>query len=1339
MAGLCFFVNGRKVTVANPDPELPLIKYLRNELQLTGTKLGCHEGGCGSCTVMVSQYDKLLKKPVHHSVNACLAPLCAMEGCHVTTVEGIGNRKAGIHAVQERLAKSHGSQCGFCTPGIVMSMYTLLRNNPKPTLDEIEHAFEGNLCRCTGYRSILTGFQTFASDNCSKGKKGSCPCGKEGGCGRQEKAQAALKSVQGEQGVETQLSEPSKFVPYDASQEPIFPPELILQADQPTPALEFRGERSVWFRPTSLKDMLDLKAKHPEAKIVNGNTELGIEIKFKNCLYPVMICPNAIPELHDIQQNETGVTIGGAVTLTNIEHFLTSLVSKLPSHQTQNFKAMLENLRWFAGPQVRNVASLGGNIATASPISDLNPVLMAAGAVLTVQQAGESTRSIPMCDFFLGYRKTALKPAEIIVSVHVPFTREHEYAIAFKQARRRDDDIAIVNAGMRVFLKHQDQKYTIEDISLCYGGMAPTTVRANQTCKQLLGQPWQEDLVDKAAALLEQDLPLNADAPGGMIEFRRSLTTSFFFKFYLQVSDQLAGVQLDERDKSALNLIERPISQGVQVYEKPLVGKGGIDPVGKPVPHVSGLKQATGEAVYVDDIPRYQGELYGALIMSSQAHAKILSIDTAPALSMTGVSGVYTAKDVPGKNAFGPIVQDEECFASELVQCIGQPLGIVVADTLIHAQRAAKAVKVAYEPLPAIFTIEEAIEHESYHKRDHKIGRGDPEEGFKKSDHILEGEMRCGGQEHFYLETQATIAVPKGEGGEMEIFASTQNPTEAQHVVASVLGVPSNRVVCRVKRLGGGFGGKETRSHPLSAAVAVAAACSGKPVRCMLDRDEDIAFTGGRHPFLARWKVGFTSDGRVQGLDMKMYNNAGFSNDLSVPVLERALFHMDNVYNIPHIRGLGYVCKTNLPTNTAFRGFGGPQGMLFVENWISDVATTCGLPQEHVREINFYKQGDETHFGQVLEQFPIPRMWQELKAFSDYEKRQKEIEAFNQANRWRKRGLSMVPTKFGIAFTVTFLNQAGALVHVYTDGTVLVTHGGTEMGQGLHTKMTQVAARALDIPIEKVFISETSTATVANTSATAASASSDLNGMAVLNACTKIKERLQPFKEKNPDGSFEDWVKAAYMERVDLSAHGFYKTPDIFTIWDEKGARGRPFNYFSYGAACAEVEIDVLTGDHMVRRADIIMDVGASLNPAVDIGQVEGAFVQGYGLFTLEEMVYLNNGATVTKGPGAYKIPGFTDIPVEFNVSLFRNALNPRAVHSSKAVGEPPFFLASSVFFAIKQAIASARQEDGEDAKALFRLDSPATSARIRVACPDKFSKQFPVPDGPVKRWNVTV
>ncbi|KAB0396072.1 hypothetical protein E2I00_020115 [Balaenoptera physalus] len=1198
---LVFFVNGKKVVEKNADPETTLLAYLRRKCILT------LEPG------LVKRITRDLEIPPQ---------LCFKRGSSMVEEESDG--RVCALALKERIAKSHGSQCGFCTPGIVMSMYTLLRNQPEPTVEEIEDAFQGNLCRCTGYRPILQGFRTFAKDGGCCGGNGNNPnC-----CMNQKKDHKRLKDI-------------------------------------PQKQLRFEGERVTWIQASALKELLDLKAQHPEAKLVVGNTEIGI-------------------------------SFGAACSLNSVEKTLLDAVAKLPTQKTEVFRGVLQQLRWFAGKQVKSVACIGGNIITASPISDLNPVFMASGTKLTIVSRG-TRRTVPMDHtFFPGYRKTLLGPEEILLSIEIPYSREGEFFSAFKQASRREDDIAKVTCGMRVLL--QPGTTQVKELALCYGGMADRTISALKTTQKQLSKFWNEELLQDVCAGLVEELPLSPDAPGGMIEFRRTLTLSFFFKFYLTVLQKLGKEdsedkcgKLDPTYSSATLLFHKDPPANIQLFQEVPKGQSEEDMVGRPLPHLAAALQASGEAVYCDDIPRYENELFLRLVISTRAHAKIKSIDISEAQKVPGFVCFLSADDIPGSNETG-LFNDETVFAKDEVTCVGHVIGAVVADTPEHAQRAAHGVKVTYEDLPAIITIEDAIKNNSFYGSELKIEKGDLKKGFSEADNVVSGELYIGGQEHFYLETHCAIAVPKGEAGEMELFASTQNIMSTQSFVAKMLGVPINRILVRVKRMGGGFGGKETRGIMMTVAVALAAYKTGYPVRCMLDRDEDMLITGGRHPFLARYKI-----------------------------MERALFHMDNSYKIPNVRGTGRLCKTNLPSNTAFRGFGGPQALFIAEHWMSDVAVTCGLPAEEVRRKNLYREGDLTHFNQRLEGFNLPRCWDECLKSSQYHDRKSEVDKFNKENCWKKRGLCIIPTKFGISFTVPFLNQAGALIHVYTDGSVLVSHGGTEMGQGLHTKMVQVASRALKVPTSKIYISETSTNTVPNSSPTAASVSTDIYGQAVYEACQTILKRLEPFKRKNPSGSWEDWVMAAYRGTVSLSATGFYRTPNLGYSFETNS--GNAFHYFTYGVACSEVEIDCLTGDHKNLRTDIVMDVGSSLNPAIDIGQVEGAFVQGLGLFTLEELHYSPEGSLHTRGPSTYKIPAFGSIPTEFRVSLLRDCPNRKAIYASKAVGEPPLFLGASIFFAIKDAIRAARaQHTDNNTKELFRLDSPATPEKIRNACVDKFT-----------------
>ncbi|KAL1381978.1 xanthine dehydrogenase/oxidase [Phyllosticta capitalensis] len=1320
---LRFYLNGTKVVLDDADPEVTLLEYLRG-VGLTGTKLGCAEGGCGACTVVVSQFNPTTKKIYHASVNACLAPLVSVDGKHVITVEGIGDVN-GPHPTQERIAKMNGSQCGFCTPGIVMSLYALLRNNPEPSEHDVEEAFDGNLCRCTGYRPILDAAQSFSVKGGSGGGCGKATANGGTGC-CMEKTNGAgggcckngtNGSIANGDDQPIKRFTPPGFIEYHPDTQLIFPSALRKHQFRP---LAFGNKRKRWFRPVTLQQLLEIKSAYPSSKIIGGSTETQIEVKFKNMQYTASVYVGDIPELRQFSLNDDHIEIGGNVVLTDLEDIATQAIEHYGEVRGQPFAAILKQLRYFAGRQIRNVGTPAGNLATASPISDLNPVFVATKATL-VAKSLEKVTEIPITEFFKGYRVTALPADAIIASIRIPAAKEKgEYMQAYKQAKRKDDDIAIVNAALRVSLS---DAYTVDEVNLIYGGMAPTTIAAKKAEQYLIGKKWTDpQTLEGAFGALEEDFDLRFGVPGGMATYRKSLAFGFFYKFY---HETLAKISEEEEAEAAANIdhhaigeIEREISTGHKdhdasiAYEQQVLGKGR--------PHVAAMKQVTGQAQYTDDIPLQKNELYGCMVLSTKAHAKLLSVDPSAALDMPGVVDWVDHTDLPNPQAnwWGAPVCDESFFAVDEVFTAGQPIGLVLANTAKRAEAAARAVKVEYEELPAIFTIEEAIEAQSFMDHYRYIKKGDTEEAFKNCDHVFEGVARMGGQEHFYLETHACVVIPKHEDGEMEVWSSTQNPTETQSYVAQVTGVQANKIVSRVKRMGGGFGGKETRSIQLAGILAVAAKKAKRPVRCMLNRDEDIITTGGRHPFLGVWKVGVNKDGKIQALDVDIFNNAGWTQDLSGAVIDRACTHADGVYKIPNVHVRGRVCKTNTVSNSAFRGFGGPQGMFIAESYMEEVADHLGMPVDQFRRINMYQPGDLTHFNQELKDYFVPLMYQQVKDEAEYDRRRKEVDEFNKTHKWNKRGLSIIPTKFGISFTALFLNQAGALVHIYHDGSVLLAHGGTEMGQGLHTKMIMIAAEALKVPPEDILISETATNTVANTSSTAASASSDLNGYAVWNACAQLNERLAPYRSKMPDASLKELAHAAYFDRVNLSANGFYKTPDIGYTWGEN--TGMPYFYFTQGVTMAEVEIDTLTGDWTNRRSDIKMDVGRSLNPAIDYGQIEGAFVQGQGLFTSEEMLWHRaSGSIFTRGPGAYKIPGFRDIPQVFNVSLLRdvNWENLRTIQRSRGVGEPPLFMGSAVFFAIRDALKAARSQWGvED---VLNLRSPATVERIRVSCAD--------------------
>ncbi|AOE84466.1 xanthine dehydrogenase molybdopterin binding subunit [Pseudomonas sp. TCU-HL1] len=749
--------------------------------------------------------------------------------------------------------------------------------------------------------------------------------------------------------------------------------------------------------------------------------------------------------------------------------------------------------------------------------------------------------------------------------------------------------------------------------------------------------------------------------------------------------------------------------------------------VGKSVKHESAPKHVSGEAVYVDDRLEFPNQLHVYARMSDRAHARITRIDTTPCYQFPGVAIAITAKDVPGQLDIGPVVAGDPLLADGKVEYVGQVVLAVGADSLETARKAAMAAIVEYEDLEPVLDVVDALRKKHFVLDSHQHKRGDSSSALAASKNRLQGTLHIGGQEHFYLETQISSVMPTEDGG-MIVYTSTQNATEVQKLVAEVLGVSMHKIVIDMRRMGGGFGGKETQAAGPACLCAVIAHHTGRPTKMRLPRMEDMSITGKRHPFYVEYDVGFDDDGLLKGIELELAGNCGYSPDLSGSIVDRAMFHSDNAYFLENATINGHRCKTNTASNTAYRGFGGPQGMVAIEEIMDAIARHLGKDPLDVRKLNYYGKDERnvTHYYQTVEHNMLAEMTEELETSSEYAKRREEIRAFNARSPVLKKGLAMTPVKFGISFTATFLNQAGALVHIYTDGSIHLNHGGTEMGQGLNTKVAQVVAEVFQVDIGRIQITATNTDKVPNTSPTAASSGTDLNGKAAQNAAETIKGRLVDFlanhfkvtaedvEFKNEQVrvrdhylSFEEMIQLAYFNQISLSSTGFYRTPKIF--YDRDKACGRPFYYFAYGVACAEVIVDTLTGEYKMLRTDILHDVGASLNPAIDIGQVEGAFVQGMGWLTMEELVWNAKGKLMTSGPASYKIPAIADMPIDLRVKLVENRKNPeQTVFHSKAVGEPPFMLGIAVWCAIKDAVASLA-----DYRAQPAIDAPATPERV--------------------------
>ena len=748
--------------------------------------------------------------------------------------------------------------------------------------------------------------------------------------------------------------------------------------------------------------------------------------------------------------------------------------------------------------------------------------------------------------------------------------------------------------------------------------------------------------------------------------------------------------------------------------------------------HDSSLRHSTGQALYIDDMPEQENLLHGAPVLSKFPCGKIKNINSDKLKNLPFFTKVITAKDIPGDNDIGPIKSGEPVLADEFFSYLGQPVAIVLAKTHQEAVHASSLVEIETDlTTKPILNLDDAYKKKSFLEKPMILQKGNIEKDMLKSKYKLSGNFEIGGQDHFYLETHVALTIP-GENDEYQVWSSTQHPTEVQHGVGNVLNIPFAKIDSKVRRLGGGFGGKESQATIFAAMSALGAFITQKPVKIRLNRHTDMTATGKRHNFKVFFTVGFTTTGKLLALDIKLLSNGGNVLDLSGPVITRALTHLDNCYFIKSLKAIGYVCKTNTVSNTAFRGFGGPQGMLTIENIIYSVSQFLNKPIDEIRKVNYYssQNGLKTPYGQIVKNPRIEKILNEIKKLSDYNERIKDIKEFNlnqkNNNLPFRKGIAMMPAKFGISFNKPSLNQGGALVHVYSDGSIRLNHGGTEMGQGLFIKVAQVVAKCFNVPIEQIHITSTNTAEVPNTSATAASSGSDLNGMAAWNASKVIKNRMTDhaaklFKKNKKDIvfsdgriicgnktlSFSELAFSCWENRISLSSTGYYKTPKIF--WDQDKLKGHPYFYFTWGAAVSEALLDINTGENRILRADIVQDCGKSLNESIDVGQIEGGFVQGLGWLTCEELYFSQEGKLLTTGPSTYKLPGSRDIPKIFNVKLLQNADNEeKTIFRSKAVGEPPLLLAISHFLAIKEAIKASSDTSNPQL-----LNSPATPTEI--------------------------
>jgi xanthine dehydrogenase molybdopterin binding subunit/xanthine dehydrogenase small subunit len=1250
--GFEFTLNGRVVRVDDLAPTTTLLEFLRSS-GLTGSKQGCAEGDCGACTVAIVDRDAS-GKATYRGVNSCIALLPMFAGREVVTVEGLSCEGAPLHPVQSAMVDHYGSQCGYCTPGFIMSLFEGYYRGDCRKAADISDQLCGNLCRCTGYRPIRD---------------------------------AALDAFGG-RGKAAGAGDPFR--------------ERLKAPFSPPGGLDYRAGTDRFVRPTTLSGLFGALREHPRAILVAGATEIGIDVTKKFRPFPFLVSTEGVPELTRIVGTDSHWRIGAGATLTAVEEALAG-----------EFPSLAKMLKVFAARQIRNRATLGGNLATASPIGDAAPVLLSLDAELVLASAGGS-RTVALADFFTAYRKTLLGPGEIILEVALPrfepgrgLVRRSDF---FKVSKRRELDISIAAAAFSI---DTDSAGVVRRARMAYGGIAATPVRARGAEAALEGRRLPEAAGEVARLLAGEFKPI--DDVRGSAEYRRGLVVGLWEKFASGATSAAQDGALD--------------------FAK---GQDAVAPdPSKALRHESAVGHVTGRALYADDTAQRRPMLDLWPVCSPHAHARVKRRDAAAARAMPGVVAVLMAEDIPGHNNVGT-GQDEPLFADKEVRYHGQVVAVVVGHSPKACRAAAAAVVVEYEPLPALVGIGDAIARGSFHTPPHTLARGDAGAALAKAPLRLDGEFSFGGQEHFYLETQAAWA-EAGEGGSVFVSSSTQHPSEIQAIVAELTGEPRSNVVVQSPRMGGAFGGKETQGAAFAAMVALAALKTRHPVRIQLDRDLDMMITGKRHPFHARFSVGYDGKGMILAAEVDLCSDGGWSLDLSQPVLDRALFHLDNAYYIPAVRFTGKIAKTNVASNTAFRGFGGPQGMLVMEEIVDRISRRLGLAPEVVRGRNLYRgrgRTNTTHFLQEIGDNRLQTVWKRVQKEAGFAARRRAVDAWNRAHPRVKRGLAVTPLKFGISFTLTHYNQAGALVLLHLDGTAQVNHGGTEMGQGLHTKILGVAMRELGLPASRIRMMQTATDKVPNTSATAASSGADLNGAAVRNACVTLRERLLPVasellsekagrripaaKIRFVDGKAKvrgstlaiDLKKVchrAHALRISLSVSGFYATPGIH--WDWSTASGRPFQYFVCGAAVAEIEVDGHNGMHRILRVDAVHDVGDSLNPGVDLGQIEGGLMQGIGWLTREELLWDRQGRLLTHSASTYQIPAISDAPKEIHVTTLPMAAQEGTIHGSKASGEPPFMLAFSVREAIRDAVAAFGSGGGE-----VPLASPATSEAIFTA-----------------------
>ncbi|XP_011694377.1 PREDICTED: xanthine dehydrogenase 1-like isoform X1 [Wasmannia auropunctata] len=1248
-----FTINGAPHIVSGYIPTgTSLNVYIRDYAKLRGTKAMCHEGGCGACVVAAKIKGKTI------AVNSCLVSILNCDGWDIRTIEGLGNKLDGYNTIQATLAAKNGSQCGYCSPGMVMNLYGLVHDK-KMSMQQIENSFGSNICRCTGYRPILDAFKGFANDAPPSMVKNICDIEEL------YKIKACPKYCN---------------MPDTESNDEQSSNE---QSSNENTTLDVKLADAEFFKVYSINDLFAIFRQKPYATYIlnGGNTAHGVYRTSKKDLY---IDINDIPDLRQIVKNNEFLLLGGNTTLTTaIEIF-----QEYSSEKTRfkYLRQLAEHIDLIAHVPVRNIGSIAGNLMIKHEHnefpSDLFLILQTADCRVHVLDGSGRKEHLTLIDFL----KTDMRHKIIYSIVLHPFSEEYVYR-SYKIMPRAQNAHAHVNAG---FLFKLDSKGTVlERPNIIFGGINKNFSHASNTELILVGKSILDNQVLKTALkTLHDELQPNHELPDYSPEFRRTLAEGLFYKFALSIKPDNVNSKL----RSGGFLLERGLSSGMQDYDT----NKDMWPVNKPIPKLDAIKQTSGEAQYCNDLPPYPGEVFCAFVLTKVGNGKIDSIDASKALAMKGVVAFFSAKDVPGKNLCISadsklllLLHDELLFAEKEVQYAGQPVGVIVAETHDLANEAAKLVQIKYSgslKTKPVISIEDALASGD----NSRIVKGITIPALIKginTKHVIKGVFQCGSQYHYTMELQSCVCVPVEDG--MNVYPSSQWMDLIQVSIANCLNVKNNSINVYVRRLGGAYGAKISRNAQISCACALVCHKLNRPARFVMTIEDNMQAIGKRYSTRQEYEIGVDNDGVIQYLNSKHWGNCGSSfNEPHAPIV--IIFMKSNCYATERWTLNGFEVRTDIPSNTHCRAPGSTEGIAMVENMIEHIAKVTKKDPVQVRLSNM----------NILDKIPLETMVKDLSKSADYEKRKRAVETFNNQNRWKKKGIAMVTMKYPILYA----GQFNVMVSVCArDGSVCVTHGGIEIGQGINTKVAQIAAYTLGIDLELITVKRSNNLATPNNTVTGGSITTEACGYATIQACKEILKRLEPIKKLMDNPSWKDIVFSAYQKEIDLSAR--YMLASTLNV--------EMLPYGIYGVTIAEVEIDVLTGQHIIRRVDLMEDAGISLNPEIDIGQVEGAFVMGIGYWTSEDLVYdPETGVLKSDRTWNYKPPGAKDIPEDFRVFLRKNSVNKIGIYGSKATGEPPLCMSCVIPIAIRNALNSARAETG-NTDDWYRLDGPCTTERI--------------------------